>query len=59
MDSKITPKDKGRRSGAERRTKIITPYVEYIYSGNEKRSEEERRNENNQRSTTRDKEDKK
>jgi hypothetical protein len=33
----------GRRSGADRRSKFITPYVDYTYSGTERRSGVERR----------------
>jgi hypothetical protein len=33
----------GRRSGADRRSKFITPYLEFTYSGPERRSDTERR----------------
>jgi len=33
----------GRRSGADRRLKFITPYMDFTYSGTERRSENERR----------------
>ena len=33
----------GRRSGADRRQNFITPYMKFVYNGDEKRTDEERR----------------
>lgn len=41
--------DKGRRSGADRRLKYISPYMKFVYNGDEKRSEEERRKKEDRR----------
>ena len=48
--------DKGRRSGAERRMKYIAPYMDFVYNGEEKRSDEERRKKEDRRNKPRDKE---
>ena len=48
--------DKGRRSGAERRIKYIAPYMDFVYNGEEKRSDEERRKKEDRRKKSRDKE---
>jgi hypothetical protein len=45
--------DKGRRSGADRRLKYIAPYMKFIYKGDDKRSEEQRRSDANRRIETR------
>jgi hypothetical protein len=41
--------DKGRRSGADRRLKYIAPYMKFIYTGDDKRSKEHRRNDQKRR----------
>jgi hypothetical protein len=43
MASDMMPGKGGCRSGADRRSKFITPDVDYTYSGLEKRSDTERR----------------
>ena len=45
----------GRRSGADRRTKFITPYMDFVYNGDEKRSDDDRRKSNDRRKNPRDK----
>ena len=45
--------DKGRRSGAERRLKYITPYVKFVYKGDDKRDEEHRRSDEERRKESR------
>jgi hypothetical protein len=40
----------GRRSGADRRSRFITPYVDYTYGGTERRSDTDRRSGTDRRS---------
>jgi hypothetical protein len=53
-NAKKKPSKTGRRSGADRRLKFITPYMKFVYNGDEKRSEEERRKSEERRKESRD-----
>ena len=56
---KSSPKPSGsskRRSGADRRQEFITPYMKFVYNGDEKRSDDERRKHEERRKKSRDKE---
>jgi len=54
MNKKTSTDNKKRRSGSERRLKFITPYVDLIYKGEEKRENGERRTDDDRRKKSRD-----
>ena len=49
MSSDMMTGRDGRRSGADRRSQSITPYVDFTYSGPDRRLGTERRNGNDRR----------
>ena len=49
MDCTTLPDNGGRRSGSDRRTKIISLYADFQYNGTEKRQNSDRRSRNDRR----------